>query len=158
MSKKDSYSFINTKDYSNYLDAMKLIVKQNEADKQKLSNLKNRALIDESKLQSYVQNLKHIQEMQLREYERWQERAGLLAKQQEELELLIENQSQNLAFSKAQLEHGLRMIDLMPKSKVEDYLASANLNKSISESIRGDWVKVGAQIANSFYKYKEIEE
>ncbi len=158
MSKNNTYSFNNNRDYSEYIETIKSIVKQNEADNKRIENLNSNTLVEESQLQSYVQNLRHIQEVQHREYELWQQRALAFSRQQKHLELLIENQSKNLAISKTQLEHGLRMINLMPNSKAEDYLANTNIDKSANENLRNDWEKVGDQMASSFFKNIEIQK
>ncbi|TOO26569.1 hypothetical protein, partial [Vibrio parahaemolyticus] len=73
------------------------------------------------------------------------------------LEKIIEQQSKELAISKAQLEHGLRMIDLAPKSTVADYLANTSINKSLSEAISDDWQYVGGHLAHSMINNKEFD-
>lgn len=143
--------------YSDYVQSLKTIVKQNEQDNRRLDSLKREAAVQESTLQHYIHNLKHIQEIQHLEFQRWQAKALELAEQQKKLEKIIEQQSKELAISKAQLEHGLRMIDLAPKSTVADYLANTSINKSLSEAISDDWQYVGAHLAHSMINNKEFD-
>lgn len=147
----------NTNNYSAYIDSIKSIVKQEAADKNRLAELQKLTHLEESRLQNHVQHLRHLKELQQKEFQQWQSRVQELTSHQKLLEQQIENQSKNLAFSKAQLEHGLRMINLLPNSTAEDYLANTTLHKSSEENLRGDWGKVGEQLAQSFF-YNEKDE
>ncbi|MGL1957865.1 MAG: hypothetical protein OCD00_11185 [Colwellia sp.] len=158
MSRDKMKAFDGTQDYSTYIETLRSVVKQNEVDKNRVDRLREFTNFEESKLQNHVHHLRHLQEIQQREYQMWQIRAQELANQQRELEQLIQNQSQSLAFSKAELEHGLRMINLMPNSRPSDYLANTGLNKSPSENIRGDWEKVGEQLAQSYFYTRNTEK
>jgi myo-inositol-1-phosphate synthase len=151
MSRDKMKTLGGTQDYSTYIETLRSVVKQNEVDKNRVEQLRQFTSFEESKLQNHVHHLRHLQEIQQREYQMWQTRAQELANQQRELELSIQKQSQSLAFSKAELEHGLRMINLMPSSRPSDYLANTGLHKSPSENIRGDWEKVGDQLAQSYF-------
>jgi len=158
MSRDQMKAFASTQDYSTYIETLKSIIKQNEVDKNRVDRLRKCTNYEESKLQNHVHHLRHLQEIQQREYQMWQTRAQELANQQRELEQLIQKQSQSLAFSKAELEHGLRMINLMPNSRPSDYLTNTGLHKSPSENIRGDWEKVGKQLAQSYFYTRNIEK
>ena len=146
-----------SENYSSYVQSLRTIVRQNEQDSRQLDNLKQEAALQESTLQHYIHNLKHIQEIQQLEFQRWQTKALELAEQQRKLEKIIEQQSKELALSKAQLEHGLRMIELTPSSTIADYLANTSINKSISEAISDDWKCVGAHLAHSMINNKEFD-
>lgn len=151
-------AFNSEQDYTSYIETIKNIVKQNEADKKRVDQLQRFTEFEESKLQNHLHHLRHLQEVQQLEFQMWQKKAQELSNKQKELEQIIEQQSKTLALSKAQLEHGLRMIDLMPSSRPSDYLANTGLNKSASENINSDWVKVGEQLARSFFSNIETQK
>lgn len=157
MSKGKMKAF-NTQNYSAYIETLKSIIQQNAVDAQRVEQLQCFTKCEESKLQNSLQNLCHLKDVQQQEYNMWQARSQELSNTQKKLELLIEQQSKNLAFSKAKLEHGLRMIDLMPSSRPSDYLANTGLHKSPSENIRDDWEKVGEQLSQSFFKNIETHK
>lgn len=146
-----------SENYSNYIQSLKTIVRQNEQDGRQLNNQKQATAFQESSLQHYIHNLKHVQEIQQLEFQHYQKKALELAEQQRKLEKIIEQQSKELALSRAQLEHGLRMIELAPSSTIADYLANTSINKSISEAISDDWKYVGAHLAHSMINNKEFD-
>lgn len=138
--------------YWEHIDSLKAVARKSEQERMDFAQLQHNAAVQESTLQHYVSNLKHVQEMQRREMEQWQERARQLANQQKQLEMAIEQQSKNVALSKAELEHGLRMLDLFPNSSPRDYLADTSLFKSLNEAISEDWNHVGSHLANSYWR------
>ena len=151
MPKKTFMSFDSEDfDYTEMLNTLKAVIKQNEADKAKLQELQLTSKIEESKLQHYLHTLNHIKEQQHNEFTLWQEKAKRLEEKEKELERLIKNQAYNLEKSRANLESGLRMINLIPSSTAEDYLANTSLEYSSYEGLRSDWSKVGDLLAKSY--------
>ena len=151
MNRDKMKTFKGAPDYSTYIKTLKSVVKQNEVDTRRVDQLQELTNIEKSKLQNHIQHLRYLQKIQHSEYQMWQARAQEFSNDQRKLESLIERQSKSLLFSKIELERGLRMINLMPNSRPSNYLTNTGLHKSPSDNICGDWLKVGGQLAQSYF-------
>ncbi|MDD9197543.1 hypothetical protein PVK62_17105 [Aliivibrio sp. S3MY1] len=157
MRKEKMRSIEANSDYKHYIDSLKTVIRHTENNKQNLDKLQHSAAFQELCLKECLNNLDHLEYVQKKEYDQWQERAQRLRAQKEQLRLQVQEHSQALALSKAQIEHSLRMINLFPDSSASDYLKSTSLNKTLNETLRKDWEKVGDQLAQTMFELKNAE-
>lgn len=149
---------IEDSEYQHYIDSLKTVIKRTEESKDKLQHLQISASNQKDSLRDCLNNLSHLEEIRKQEQQQWQIRAQQLANRKKELELQAEHYSRALAFSNAELEHSLRMINLFPSSSSKDYLNKAHQNASISESLKKDWANVGDQLALSLFELTKLQE
>ena len=135
-----------------YIESLKTVIKRTD----ERNNLQHSAQNNENNLHQCLNSLKHLEQVKQQEQLQWQIRAQQLEIKKRELELQAQHHSQTLAISKANLEHNLRMINLFPGSTPDDYLKDTNATKSITESLKDDWSRVGDQLASSIYELKKL--
>lgn len=161
MRKKNSrpHDDIEESQYQSYIDSLQAVVNKSEESKHKnIQELHHSTNIEEHRLHECLNSLEHLKRVKEIEQLEWDLRAQQLAFKQKELEIKAMQHSHKLAHSKAQLEHGLRMINLFPNSSANDYLKNTSSTKTINEALKNDWSRVGEQIALTLYELRKLQE
>lgn len=145
-------------EYTHYIESLKVVVRDSDENNHDVQKLKKSAINQEHNLNECLVNLEHLEHIKRIEEREWRVRSEQLERKTRELKLEAQYHSQTLATSKANIEHSLRMINLFPSSTSDDYLKCTNSNKSISESLKNDWSRVGDQLASSLYELKKLQK